>query len=133
MNDQAGTCCGHPACTRATLDPAFLYTPVGLGTHFRFVFDHLAFCAALMFVNPSALIFRGFLSRTVPLAGREIRCLLQRPRSSQRTPINCSFRAGPYGLRARNLLAQQPEPSYSNKCQKNVRVLSFLKGSFGSP
>jgi hypothetical protein len=91
-----------------------------------------ALCAALMFVNPSPVIFRGFLSRTVPLAGREIRCLLPRPRSSQRTPINCSFRAVPYVLRARKLLTQQPEPGYSSKCQKKVRVLSFLKGNCDS-
>jgi hypothetical protein len=53
--------------------------------------------------------------------------------SSQRKRINCSFHAVPYVLRARNLLAQEPEPSYSSKCQKKVRVLSFLKRSLGSP
>src|ERR1700677_2922013 len=76
----------------------------------------------------SALIFRGFLSRTVSLAGREIRCLLPRRRSSQRTPISCSFRAVPYVLHARNLL-----PSLNLAIQANVRRKSeschFLKGA----
>src|ERR1700722_5722035 len=54
-----------------------------------------------MFFNPCAVIFRGFLSRMVPLVGREIRCLLPRRRSSP--------------LGARNLLTQEPEPRHSSE------------------
>jgi hypothetical protein len=33
-------------------------------------------------------------------------------------------------LQARNLLAEEPDPTCSNKCQEEVRVLPFLESSF---